>query len=160
TIVGTLSSTTDALVLSGVLTSAGANVTGNAIHLTGGGGIAASGSIHVASLTGDAGTTVTATGPLTLGSTSAARIQLLGKLDAGACPVTFASTFIDTLGRLTTLEGGSITETGNNLLLPSSADTLEGVGTVANGLLAHGVVEPGQAGGTLTVNGPCSLFAD
>lgn len=155
---GTINATGAGLTFNGLLSNATNNVGGTKIHFGPSGGYLGAGAC-LAEITGDASSVIMATGPLTIGTASAAGVFYLGHLDVGAEAVTLIDNNGAVLGGPTTIAGGEIScPAGIGI---QNGGAVQGEGTLSGAVTCSGILEPDSSDGTpgiLTIDG--NLFAN
>ncbi|MFN8587526.1 MAG: hypothetical protein U0704_06950 [Candidatus Eisenbacteria bacterium] len=145
------------LSFGGLLSGAGSCV-GDRVTLLSGGGFQGAGDF-AAELLANAGSTITATGDLAMGSAGSANgAEVHGTLLVGAHHVTLHDADQVALGNLTRVLGGTLSFTGGQVTAGSGC-RLEGFGTLEAGTRTtiNGVLAPGDSLGTLVTSGPLLL---
>ncbi|MEK6700942.1 MAG: hypothetical protein AABZ53_01655, partial [Planctomycetota bacterium] len=154
---GTITPTAAAgLTFGGVITDIGQGISGTKLTFANGGGFTGSGTIS-ANIVGQAGSVITATGPLTMGNAaSVSGFITSGQLLVDAHTVTIRDLDLSNLGTLVRLNGGTLTHSSSGFALTSQG-LLQGVGTIQGSWTNAGEISPGQATGDstglLTING-------
>jgi len=142
------------LTINGILSNSTSNrITGTKIHFGPGGGYSGSGTCQV-DISGDATSTITATGTLTIGDNTASGFFYLGTLAVGGSIVTLLDSNGAVLGGLTTLNSGRL-ECSAGIGIQNGA-TLQGDGLLVSSVTASGVLDPhtaGSVGGLITIQG-------
>lgn len=141
------------ITMGGIINHTAANVFGSKIHFAAGGGYTGSGTCQ-ADITGDAASTITATGTLSIGKNTTSGFSYLGTLVVGGNIVTLLDSNGAVLGGLTTINSGRI-ECANGIGVQNGA-TLQGDGLLVSDLTMSGVLDPhtgGALGGLITVQG-------
>ena len=142
TLNGTITNQTGTLRFEGIVLGTGNGLSGNVFEFGAGGGFTGGGNVD-SKIIGEAGSTITATGDLTLGDAShPAGFATQGVLDVGSSTVTLLDSTTAVLGSDTILNGGTLVAPNGVTL--GNGDTLSGVGTVEaqvntnNGSIAGG----------------------
>jgi hypothetical protein len=142
------------LTINGILSNTtSSRITGTKIHFGPGGGYTGSGTCQV-DITGDATSTITATGTLSIGDNTTSGFSYLGTLDVGGSIVTLLDSNGAVLGGLTTLNSGRL-ECAAGIGVQNGA-VLQGDGLVAGTVTNAGVLDPhsaGSSGGLITIQG-------
>ncbi len=148
---GTIAGGSGTLRFDGIVTGTGAGFSGDRIQFGPTGGFTGAGTID-ARINGQAGSTITATGDLTLGdAASTSGFSMQGVLDVGSHTVTLLDANAATLGSETILNGGTLLSPVLRMAL-GTGDVLSGTGTVGNELKTNdGTIAGGP--GTLRFDG-------
>ncbi|HEY3245080.1 MAG TPA: hypothetical protein VGM03_17190 [Phycisphaerae bacterium] len=145
------------LTFNGQLSNTTNNIVGNKIHFGAGGGYLGSGTCQ-ADITGDVASTITATGPLTIGANTSAGFFYLGMLDVGSQTVTLVDSNQAVLGGDTIIDNGTLScSTGIGV---QNGALVSGRGTLSGNVVSSGILnptDPGPAPVNLTVNGTLLL---
>lgn len=146
------------LTINGVLFNTTNNINGNKIHFGADGGYDGSG-ICLADITGDANSSIIATGTLSMGANTTSGFFYLGTLDVGSHSVTLLDSNQAVLGGETLLDAGTLscsTGIGNQ-----NGAAVRGKGTLNGNVVNSGIIEPTDPGdapvqinidGNLTLN--------
>ncbi|MBI5764751.1 MAG: hypothetical protein HZA51_14640 [Planctomycetes bacterium] len=138
---GDITATTAAgLTINGVLSNTTTNrITGTKIHFGPNGGYTGSGTCQV-DITGDATSTITATGALSIGDNTTSGMFYVGTLDAGTQTVTLLDSNGAVLGGLVTVNGGEVAcTTGIGV---QNGGRVQGKGTLNGNVTMSGVLDP------------------
>lgn len=142
------------LTINGILSNTTSNrITGTKIHFGAGGGYTGSGTCQV-DITGDATSTITATGTLSIGDNTTSGFSYLGTLNIGGNIVTLLDSNGAVLGGLTSFNSGRL-ECSAGIGIQNGA-TLQGDGLVVSTVTDSGVLDPhtaGSLGGLITIQG-------
>lgn len=150
---GTILAQNAGLTINGVLSGTGESTSGTRITFGSTGGFTGDGVIDARVLAA-VGSTITATGDLTIGVASDADgFNSGGTLDVGSHTVTLLDANLVGLGSLTSLDGGTLIAA--NGVTTNGADVIAGVGTIETNAQVRndGVVRPGMSAGLLTIDG-------
>lgn len=128
------------LTINGILFNNTNTVTGNAIHFGSGGGYVGSGSC-LANISGEFSSSITATGPLTIGANTAAGYSFLGTLDVAFHDVTLVDQNGAVLGGQTLLDGGTLSCAGG--IGNQNGGAIRGKGTLVGNVVNSGLIAPG-----------------
>jgi len=142
------------ITMGGIINHTGANVFGTKIHFGPSGGYLGSGACG-ADITGDVASTITATGPLTIGNNTTSGFFYLGTLAVGTQNVTLVDSNGPVLGGLITMAtGGQLS--GTSPIGVQAGGRLQGQGTVVGNVTASGVLDPQRSptpGGIMAITG-------
>jgi hypothetical protein len=152
---GSIVATTAAgLTLNGIVNCTTAGVSGTKIHFGPSGGYNGSGTCN-ADISGDAASTITATGPLTIGNATTSGFFYLGTLAVGSQSVTLVDSNGPVLGGLITIAtGGQLS--GTSPIGVQNGGRLQGQGTIVGNVTAAGVLDPQRSptpGGVMNITG-------
>ncbi len=141
------------LTFNGLLSNTTNNIAGNKIHFGPLGGYSGSGTCQ-ADITGDVASTLTATGPLTIGANTAAGYSYLGTLDVRAQLVTLVDSNGAVLGGQTHIDNGILSCA--NGIGNQNGGVVSGQGTLIGNVVNSGVLaptDPGDAPVELDISG-------
>ena len=147
--------TASGLTINGVVNCTTAGVSGTKIHFGAGGGYLGSGNCQ-ADITGDAGATITATGPLTIGRNTTAGFSYLGSLAVGPHSVTLVDSNGAVLGGPATISSGGTLTCLNGIGVQLGGGRIQGEGALFGNVTVSGVLDPQRSptpGGILNVVG-------
>lgn len=145
------------LTINGRLTNSTNNIVGNRLNFGPLGSYLGSGTC-LADIAGDAASSITATGPLTMGANRTSGFFYLGTLNVGAQAVTLVDSNQAVLGGETNIDGGSLacsTGIGNQ-----NGAAIRGRGTLDGNVVNSGILEPtdpGDAPVALDIDGSLTL---
>ncbi|GMU81044.1 MAG: hypothetical protein AMXMBFR47_09150 [Planctomycetota bacterium] len=145
------------LTINGQLSNTTNNIVGTRLNFGPLGSYLGSGSC-LAEITGDAASSITATGPLILGANTTSGFFYLGTLNVGTQSVTLLDSNQAVLGGDTSLTGGSLscsTGLGNQ-----NGAAIRGRGTLGGNVVNSGIIQPTDPGDspvTINVNGSLTL---
>lgn len=153
---GDITATTAAgLTINGVLSNTTTNrITGTKIHFGPNGGYTGSGTCQV-DITGDATSTITATGTLTIGDNTIAGISYNGTVDVGTQDVTMLDTNGAVLGGIVTMDAGGQLSCANGIGVQNGA-RVQGAGTLVGNVTMSGALDPQRSptpGGIIDISG-------
>jgi len=127
------------LTIDGLLSNTTNTINGTKIHFGPNGGYLGSGTCQT-DITGDVASTITATGPLSIGRNATSGFFYLGTLDVDGQNVTLVDSNQAVLGGMTTLDGGQLScTTGIGV---QNGGAVEGEGTLVGNIVCAGVLEP------------------
>lgn len=127
------------LTFNRLLTNTTNNIQGTRIHFGAAGGYSGSGTCQ-ADITGDAASTITPTGTLTIGNNSTGGFSFLGTIAVGGQSVTLSDSNGAVLGGLTTIDEGQLScAAGIGLQLGGA---ISGEGTLVGNVTSSGIIEP------------------
>lgn len=145
------------LTVNGQLSNTTNNVVGTRLNFGPLGSYVGSGTC-LADITGDAASSITATGPLMLGANTTSGFFYLGSLNVGSQAVTLVDSNQAVLGGATNINGGSLscsTGLGNQ-----NGAAIRGRGTLGGNVVNAGILQPTDPGDspvTINVNGSLTL---
>jgi subtilase-type serine protease len=145
------------LTFNGQLSNTTNNIVGNRLNFGPLGSYFGSGTC-LAEITGDAASSISATGPLIMGANSTSGFFYLGSLNIGAHSVTLVDSNQAVLGGVTSINGGTLscsTGIGNQ-----NGAAIRGKGTLSGNMVNSGIIQPtdpGDAPITIGINGSLTL---
>lgn len=145
------------LTLNGQLSNATNNIVGTRLNFGPTGSYLGSGTC-LTEITGDAASSITATGPLSMGANTTSGFFYLGALNVGAQAVTLIDSNQAVLGGATSINGGSVSCTtgiGNQ-----NGGAIRGKGTLGGNVVNSGILQPTDSGAapvTIQINGSLTL---
>lgn len=149
-----LATTAAGLTFGGIIQCTTAGVFGTRIHFASGGGYNGSGTCD-ADIDGEVGSTITATGALTIGNATTSGYFHLGTLAVGTQNVTLVDSNGPVLGGLTTISAGGQLS-GTSPVGIQNGGRVQGEGTIVGNVTAAGILDPQRSptpGGVMQING-------
>lgn len=146
------------LAFSGMINCTTAGVFGTRLNLLSGGGYTGSG-ICDADIDGDTGSSITATGALTIGNATTSGYFHLGELNVGAQDVTLVDSNGAVLGGQTTIASGGELACANGIGIQNGA-SIQGQGTLIGNVICSGELDPQRdptPGGILNITGNLTM---
>jgi T5SS/PEP-CTERM-associated repeat protein len=152
---GSIVATTAAgLTLNGIVNCTTFGVSGTKVHFGPSGGYLGSGTCD-ADITGDVASTITATGPLTIGNATISGFFYLGTLAVGTQNVTLVDSNGPIIGGLATMSSGG-QFSGTSPIGVQAGGRVQGQGTIVGNVTASGVLDPQRSptpGGIMNITG-------
>jgi hypothetical protein len=149
-----VATTASGLTFGGIINCTTAGVFGTRLHFVSGGGYTGSGTCD-ANIAGDAGSIITATGPLTIGNAATAGYFNVGTLAVGTESVTLVDSNGSVLGGLTTISPGGQLSCSNGIGVQLGG-RIQGEGTIVGNVTNSGVIDPLRSptpGGIMNLTG-------